>query len=71
MEPFMNLPWWAQVVFVATNAFVVFILVMLVRQAVIGIRSHNVHLIVKKKLNEAGERKNEYGSERSGNYIDA
>jgi len=71
MEPFLNLPWWAQVVFVATNGFIVFILIILINQMVRTIKSQRTNLIVKRKTKPADEREKEYGSGRRSSYIDA
>jgi hypothetical protein len=68
MESFMNLPWWAQVVFVATNAFILLILIILLNQ---WVKSQKANLFVKKKIKPANERGKEYGSEHPSSYIDA
>jgi hypothetical protein len=67
----MNLPWWAQLVFVATNAFMLVILIILINQMVRTIKSKKTNLFVKKKIKSADERGKEYGGEHSSSYIDA
>jgi hypothetical protein len=71
MESFMNLPWWAKLVFVATNVFMLVILIIMINQTVRTIKSKKANLFVKKKLKSADERGKDYGSERRSSYIDA
>jgi hypothetical protein len=71
MEPFMKLPWWAQIVFVATNGFVVFILVILIRQVVTTNKSRISNLFAKKKIKAADKQGKGYGGAHSSSYIDA
>jgi hypothetical protein len=71
MESFMNLPWWAKLVFVATNAFMVVILIIMINQTVRAIKSKKANLFVKKKIKPADERGKEYGSDHRSSYIDA
>lgn len=70
MEPFMKLPWWAQIVFVATNGFVVFILVILIRQVVTTNKSR-ISNFFGKKTKSADKQGKEYGGTHSSSYIDA
>jgi hypothetical protein len=71
MESFMNLPWWAKLVFVATNAFMVLILIIMINQTVRIFKSKKANLFIKKKIKSADERGKEYGTDRRSSYIDA
>jgi hypothetical protein len=71
MESFMNLPWWAKLVFVATNAFMLVIVIIMINQTVRIMKSKKANLFVKKKTKSADERGKEYGSGHSSSYIDA
>ncbi|MDB5022491.1 MAG: hypothetical protein JWP78_246 [Mucilaginibacter sp.] len=71
MESFMQLPWWALLVFVATNTFILVIAIILINQAVRTIKSKKANLFVKKKVKSADERGREYGGEHRSSYIDA
>ncbi len=66
----MKLPWWAQLVFVATNVFMLVVAIILINQKVRAIKSKKANLFLKKKTRSADERGNEYGSGHSS-YIDA
>lgn len=72
MESFMNLPWWAKLVFVATNAFMLVIVIIMINQTVRIMKSKKANLFVKKKTKSADEQRGkEYGSGHSSSYIDA
>ena len=66
MEHFSNLPWWGQVVFVAANTWIVVILGILLRQAILSNHSHLSNLFTKKKTDSADE-----AGTHSSKYTDA
>ena len=71
MEPFFNLPWWALAVFLAVNGYVVFILVILIRQVLTTHKSEISNFLEKRKTKPAGERRRQYEVDHRSSYIDA
>ena len=71
MEDFSKLPWWGQVVFFATNAWVIFILGLLLRQTIIRNHFHFSDLFTRKKTESANQPRKEYDRGHSLGYIDA
>lgn len=71
MEPFFNLPWWALAVFLAVNAYVVFILVILIRQVLGTHKSQISNFLEKRKTKLADGRRKEYSVDHRSSYVDA